>query len=284
MNTRTLKGFLIYLLFLIIFVLITFAPYVYAKVQELKATESLEITAFLEIFDPVAIATIILAAATFALAKDSGKNIEISKNNLLEEHLAREMEELIKPIYMKRDHLESLEYVHIPYYNETISFERWTEESDDFWKLLEADRYLAPKDLREIIRDYSQANKEWHKKRGELANKIRDALTKENKRELCEEAPTDRYLRITPGYFDYRFINLPPSDNKAERKEKIKVLTDRLEPNSDSSNIIKEFVKLIDEDTVLEEKRALFKEKVTVRYEELEKMIDQIRDTLEKSS
>ena len=256
----------------------------YARAQALIFSNSFRFTSLLEILDPVAIATILLAAATFALAKDSGKNIKISKDNILGEHLEREMEELVKPIYMKRNRLEYLEHVHIPYYDETISFENWTEEATEFWDLLEADRYLAPKNLRDIIGSYSRANREWNKRQSELADKIRDALTREEKRDLCEEAPTDRYLRITPGYFDYRFINLPPSDKKSERIERIRQLTNNLESDSDSRHLIEEFITLIEQDTELKDIRELFVERVTARYEELENMIDIIRASLERSS
>jgi hypothetical protein len=77
---------------------------------------------------------------------------------------------------------------------------------------------------------------------------------------------------------------LPTSNDRAERKQKIKDLTDQLDADSYSFSLIEEFVNLIDEDTVLEAKRTLFKAKVIDRYEKLEMMIDEIRDTLEKSS
>lgn len=252
----------------------------YVKIQELiSKKESLGITVLMEILDPVAIATIILALATFALAKDSSKNIKIFKNNLVEEHLVKEMEDLIKPIYMERDKFEYYEWVHVPYYDETRSFERWEDDAHIFWDRLEADRYLAPKDLREMIKVYSETNKEWRNLQKGLADRIRDALTKEDKIGLCTGAP--RYhLDVVPCYFDYRFINLPRSEDKAERKEKIKELTDQLDPGSESRNRIEEFVKLIDADTVLEAKRTEFKTKVINRYEMLEKEIDEIRGLL----
>ncbi len=283
MHLKPLMTYLRYFAYLIIFILVTFGPHMYAKAQALIISNSFRFASLLEILDPVAIATILLAAATFALAKDSGKNIKISKDNILGEHLAREMEELVKPIYMKRNRLEYLEHVHIPYYDETISFEDWTEEATEFWDLLEADRYLAPKNLRDIIADYSRANREWNKKRSELANQIRDALTREDKRDLCEEAPTDRSLRITPGYFDYRFINLPQSDGKSERIERIRELTNNIGSDSDSRHLIEEFITLIEQDTELEEIRKIFVEQVTARYQELENMIEKIRESLEKA-
>ncbi len=195
--------------------------------------------------------------------------------------LVREMNELIKPIYLKRDKFEYLEFVHNPYYSETRYFQEWKDEARDFWDRLETSEYLASKDLRDLIKDYSQTNKEWHHKHDELANGIKESLTRECKRDLCEEAPKDR---LSLGFFDYRFMNLPTSNDRAERKQKIKDLTDQLDADSYSFSLIGEFVNLIDEDTVLEAKRTIFKAKVIDRYEKLEKMIDEIRDTLEKSS
>lgn len=262
----------------IFLILITFAPRMYEGLPLLPSASEIA-----RLLDPVAVATVLLAAATYRLVIDSSKNIEISRNNLLEGHLIKEMEELIKPIYMEQNKFEYLEFVHIPYHDETKDFQRWTEEAHDFWDRLEADRYLTSKNLREMIQDYSQINKEWLKKQEEIASRINEALTREGKRELCEEAPRDRHFDCWPGYFDYRFINLPPSNDKAERKQKIRKLTDRLDPKSDSYKLIEEFVKLIDEDTVLEDKRTIFKANVINRYEELEKKISEIREGLEKA-
>jgi len=280
MHVGTVKKFLIYSIYLI-FVLITFVPRLYVKLHDPNATLPFGFDSFMEVLDPVAVATIILATATFALVKDSSKNIEISKNNLLEDHLVREMNELIKPIYLKRDKFEYLEFVHNPYYYETRYFQEWKDEACDFWDRLETSEYLASKDLRDLIKDYSQTNKEWHHKHDELANRIKEGLTRESKIDLCEEAPKDR---LSLGFFDYRFMNLPTSNDRAERKQKIKDLTDQLDADSYSFSLIGEFVNLIDEDTVLEAKRTIFKAKVIDRYEKLEKMIDEIRDTLEKNS
>jgi hypothetical protein len=200
---------------------------------------------------------------------------------LLEDHLVKEMEKLIKPIYLKRDKFEYLEFVHNPYYYETRYFQEWKEEAHDFWDRLEACEYLASKDLRNLTKDYSQTNKEWLNKHDGLVDRIREALTRENKIDLCEEAPRDH---PNLGFFDYRFMNLPTSKDRTERKQKIKELTDQLDADSYSFSLIGEFVKLIDEDTVLEAKRTIFKAKVIDRYEKLERMIDEIRETLEKSS
>jgi hypothetical protein len=280
MYVGIVKKFLIYSIYLI-FVLITFVPRLYVKLHDPNATLPFGFNSFMEILDPVAIATIILATATFALVKDSSKNIEISKNNLLEDHLVREMNELIRPIYLKRDKIEYLEFVHNPYCYETKYFQEWKDEARDFWDRLENSEYLASKDLRDMIKDYSQTNKEWLNKHDGLADRIREALTIENKIDLCVEAPRDRPVL---GFFDYRFMNLPTSNDRAERKLKIKELTDQLDADSYSFSLIGEFVKLIDEDTVLEAKRTRFKAKVIDRYEKLERMIDESRAPLEKSS
>jgi hypothetical protein len=274
-----LRSILVFIIYLMIFVLIVFAPRIYTMMQSSDATQPLEWLNFIAVFDPVAIATILLAAATFALVRDSSKNIEISKNNLVEERLVKEMEDLIKPIYMERDVLEYREWVHVPYYDETRSYELWKEEAKEFWNRLEADRYLAPADLRKLIQDYSQTNKDWLAKQERLAKLIKDALTKENKIKLCKDAPRDHY-DVWPGYFDYRFINLPGSKDKDKRKEEIKELTDGLDPASESIKYIEEFVRLIDEDTILEAKRSSFKEKVIERYGELEREMDKVRNSL----
>jgi hypothetical protein len=291
MSLETAKKFLIKAFFMLMYltgftiiIMIPFVPHIYVKIQGLNSNLTLEFTSLMEILDPVAIATIILALATFALAKDSSKNIKISKDNLLEEHFVKEMENLIKPIYMRRDQLENLEFVHIPYYDGTRDFQRWTEEAREFWDLLEADKYLASNDLRDEITDYSQNNDKWHKKQKELANRIEGALTREGKLDLCLGAPRDGRFDVLSSYFDYRFINLPSSEDKDERKQQIKELSDQLNPNSESFNLIKDFVQLIDDDIVLKDKRTTFKDSVMDRYEKLKKEIDEIRKNLENSS
>ena len=83
------------------------------------------ITAFV-IKDWTAAATFALALATFALVRDSSKNIEVSKNSLIKEDLTREMEQLIKPLYKNRDRFEDYESAYV-----------FSSSTDNFWKEIE---------------------------------------------------------------------------------------------------------------------------------------------------
>jgi hypothetical protein len=238
--------------------------------------------------DFTASATITLAFATFVMVKDSSKNIEVSKNNLRGEHMIREMEDLIKPIYMKRDQLESIEYVHIPYYDETRSFETYRDDANDFWESIEANKYLAPKDLRNTIIEYLNTNKLWLEKLERLQDELREAsmrIDEPRNRDILEVAPRDRFLQAYPVFFDWRFINLPMSNLKDGRKQKINELVDRLDPMNKSekefSQCIQKFGILIDEDVEIERIRSALREAVIERYETLAINIDKIRECLE---
>ncbi|HOE46751.1 hypothetical protein [Methanothrix soehngenii] len=95
--------------------------------------------------------TIYYAWQTRILAKDSSHNVEILKNNLTEQHLIKEMDELIKPLYENRNEFEGLEYVH--------AFNSY--DAKKFWKKIESAKYLAPKKLRNLIENYLTINDEW---------------------------------------------------------------------------------------------------------------------------
>jgi hypothetical protein len=58
-------------------------------------------------------------------------------------------------------------------------------------------------------------------------------------------------------------------------------LISRLNPESDFTNHVKDFLTLIKEDTVLEAKRSDLRAKVIDRYAELEMKIDKIGASLE---
>ncbi len=251
------------------------------KYMELPSLPNFSIAAIFN--DPLAFATVLLALATLYTVLNSKRDIEISKNRLMEEYLVREMEELIKPIYMQRNELEYYEYVHVPYYDGTRSWETRRDRGYEFWEFIEANRYLALKMLKDLIINYSNVNLEWKNKHIELTNQIRNALTNEGKMNICKDAPEDIYLNPIATYFDYRFINLPSTNDKAERKRELKELTDQLDTESESYKLIKKFERLIDDDVVLEKARSKFIDEVQNRYETLEKRIDEIRETLNRS-
>ena len=232
----------------------TFAPHLYAKVKDINSTQS-----FMEIFDPVAIATILLAAATFALVKDSSKNIEISKNNLLEEHLVKEMEKLIKPLYKNRDELEYYELVHAFAY----------KEAQDFLSDIEANKYLAHKELRILIESYLKINREEYDKYTNIKGKVWQAY-------FDGEAKN--------GIEIYRDFERLPTGDKYEHILYYEMIVEKFtKPGSDLRKSIQEFIKLIKEDTNLKSERSNLQDKVIDRYNELEKKIEEIRDALEKS-
>ncbi|MFA6371917.1 MAG: hypothetical protein WCW68_04770 [Methanothrix sp.] len=70
-------------------------------------------------------ATIALAFSTIIMASDSRNNIRLSKNTVLEEHLIREMQGLIKLLYTRRDEYEYLERAPNELRQEQ-NFEWWT--------------------------------------------------------------------------------------------------------------------------------------------------------------
>jgi hypothetical protein len=237
--------------------------------------------------DFTAAATIALAFATFVMARDSSNNIKISKNNLSGEHLIREMQDLIQPLYISKDEYEYRERVHIPYFNYEEDFRELENEAEDFWKDIDANKYLAPIDLRHLIEAYIEANSEWYDKYRENLNKLKESLKKEDRaaiRNLLQEAPRDERLDQASVIFDYRFMNLPQRNIKERRIKEIKELIGQLtqlNPESEFVKHIKDFLALIEEDTVLEAIRSDLRAKVIYRYEELETEIDKIRTSLE---
>lgn len=186
--------------------------------------------------DFTAAATIALAFATLYLARHSSKSTEISKNNSLKEILTREMDDLIKPLYAKIDQFETLELVHIPYYEEISDFRDYRDEAKNFWEQLEADKYLASKALRSLITTYLEANKQWNEKHKQLANELRVAsfeIDEDKRNKILQGAPRGIFDPMIV-YFDWRFLNLPPDNLKDERKQKIKELTDQLDLTKES--------------------------------------------------
>jgi hypothetical protein len=109
--------------------------------------------------DFTAAATIVLAFSTFVLANDSRNNIQLSKNTVLGGHLIQEMQNLIKLLYTRRDEYEYLERVHIPYFEAEEDLREWQDRAEDFWRDIDANKYLAPNDLRHVIEEYKRISK-----------------------------------------------------------------------------------------------------------------------------
>lgn len=258
--------------------------------------------------DFTAAATIALAFATFVLASDSSNSIQLSKNSVLAEQLIREMQYLIQPLYTRKDEYEYLERVHIPYFNVEEEFREWQDRAEDFWKDIDANKYLAPNELRHLLEDYIKANEEWHNKYKDVFNKIVTSLEKEDLEELkdilqpvprdvhlvefpaifddrfknlAQHATRDMRLVEFPVIFDYRFTNLPQKGVREERITEINKLIGQLNPESDLTKHVNDFLTLIREDTVLEAKRSDLRTKVVDRYAELEMKIDKIGLSLE---
>jgi len=212
--------------------------------------------------DFTASGTILLAIATFILARDSSKNIEISKNNLSQQNLDREMEHLIKPLYRERERLEDLEYVHA-FNNNDVRV---------FWGNIFTEKYLAPKSLRDLLDEYLKINKEWVDKISSTREKISFAHREERK--SIPQTTEFTYL------FDH-FHRLPKKELRENELQNLYNLIDKLNPESKTRKCIEEFMGIIKEDTVLEAKRLELKNEVESRYKELEEMMDKIRDSLE---
>ena len=175
--------------------------------------------------DWTAAATFALALATFALAIDSSKNIEISKNSLIKEDLTREMEQIIKPLYNNRDRFGDYEPVYALNYS-----------TDSFWKQTEINKYLATKDLRESIEHYLRENKELRQNLSSLENKIRGTYQKEK-----EMLPFDFY-RIMEN-----FVNFSKSPlNNAEFPEELRKLMEELNGESEIRSYFKEYINIIE--------------------------------------
>lgn len=258
--------------------------------------------------DFTAAATIALAFATFVLASDSSNSIQLSKNSVLGEHLILEMQGLIQLLYTRKDEYEYLERVHIPYFNVEEDLREWQDRAENFWEDIDANKYLAPNGLRHLIEEYINVNEEWYNKYSDAIDKMVLSLGKaeeETLKNILQLAPNDVPLVETPAIFDdrfknlpqhairdrrlvgfpvildYRFKNLPQKSIKEERIKEINELISQLDPKSDFTKHVKEFLTLIHEDTVLEAKRSNLRAKVIDRYAELERKIDKIGASLE---
>ena len=253
--------------------------------------------------DFTAAATIALAFSTFVLASDSRNSILLSKNTALGEHLIQEMQGLIKLLYIRRDEYEYLERVHIPYFTVEEDLREWQDRAENFWKDIDANKYLTSNGLRHLIEDYIEVNEVWYSKYEDIFNKIVLSLEKEDTEELkkilhlapiavrlvefpaifddkfknlTKYAPSEERLVEFPVIFDYRFTNLPQKSMKEERIREINELIGQLNPESDFTKHVKDFLTLIHEDTVLEAKRFDLRAKVIDRYAELAIKIDEI--------
>jgi hypothetical protein len=173
--------------------------------------------------------TIYYAWQTRILAEDSSRNVEILKNNLTEQHLIKEMEKLIKPLYKNRNEFEDLEFVHSSYsYN-----------AKKFWKNIEADMYLGPKDLRGLIEKYLKINYEWWNKYEKIKQDIE-----------CFDLIKEKDNIILPGVVGYTQIfsdinektkHLPQSRFRNEQLGELDKLINKLNPECKIRNYLEEF-------------------------------------------
>lgn len=259
----------------ILLTLVTFAPRMYEGLPLFP-----DISEIARILDPISIATVLLAVATFLMADDSSKNIEISKNNLIGQYLIKEMEELIKPLYENRKNFESLEYVYA--YDLLAAI--------DFWKKREADKYLASKGLRKLIEEYMIINNEKYEEFKSINKKFWIVYYKE--RERCQQAASvygpaaNKYEKLKDFiYVELNIINpdhhLPRSSERDSWLQKIDELVKELEPDNEIRRYIEELKYLVNDDTSKNKREALVK-MVETRYEELERKIDEIHESLDR--
>jgi hypothetical protein len=211
--------------------------------------------------DWTAAATFALALATFALVRDSSKNIEVSKNSLIKEDMTREMEQLIKPLYNKRDRFE--------YYESAYAF---SSSTDNFWKEIENNKYMATKDLRESIENYLKENREVRQNLSSIQGKIRGTYCKEK-----NQLPSNFLMTINnfANFASSSFINceVPPE---------LKKLLDELNEESEIRSELKKYIDLV-ENNSFAITRSDLRNKVIERYEKLEKKLDEIRELLERA-
>ena len=237
----------------------------------------------------LAFATIALALMTYLLSKDSTKNIKLSKENLVEQHLLREMEQLIKPLYKERKNFEDLEVTHAYHRPKAILF----------WKKRETDKYLAPNDLRHLIEEYLIFDNELYNKYNAIFNKIWvivDSDEIERIRDHEMHAPDDLFQPYIPPSVKYeelkKFLNvgligsshshLPLSDERISWLEKVDELITKLEPGSEILSCVNEIKVLVENDIILKAKREALIDKIEARYRELERKIDNIHESLDR--
>jgi hypothetical protein len=215
----------------------------------------------------LAIATIVLAFMTYLLAKDSSKNIKLSKENLIGQHLLREMDQLIKPLYENRNNFEELESCH-----------EVTPNKESFWKKRESDKYLAPKDLRHLIEEYLGIDKEMYKRMVDINNDIWEILDHSPHADKYRDLKSSIYSEGTSRYN----FHLVGSAERGFWLEHVNELIANLEPDSKIFEYVTQLKDLVESDKDLTEKRKKLIEMVEARYKELEYMIDNIRASLEE--
>lgn len=235
------------------------------------AIAALIITGFIyhESKDFTAAATILLALSTAYLAKDSNKNIALSKDNLAEQRLEKEMDRIIRPLFKIKDEFEKHEYMRYP--SDSVSIE--------FWKMIEADKYLAPSDLRECIETYLEACETWNKKLENI--KMYDALI-EDGRAGVSDYTIERFPDGERDHLHFQiFYSLPQKHDKDQRLQDLQAFLDQKAPKPKLREAISKLMTLINEDTVLEKEREVLRKKVIQRYNDLTKRMDLIRESLE---
>lgn len=253
---------------------------------------NLYILSILPKIDSLTFATLILAIATIALAwenhrlsKDSSKNIKISKDNLVEQHLLKEMEQLIKPLYENRKNFENLEFIHAYTKSDVVSF----------WKKRESDKYLATKDLRQAIEAYLKINNDYNEK----YTNINTNITKIFDKDYCDRmsnvkriSPLEMQIQpnkyaelkdfLYPGVGGRYSSHLPHSSEKDPWLQKIDEFIKKVEPDSEIYRCIEKLRSLVENDKALKDKRENLVKIIEKRYGELEEKIDKLHDSLDK--
>lgn len=211
----------------------------------------------------LAIATIALAWENHRLSRDSRKNIEISKNNLMEQHLIKEMENIIKPLYEKRDNFSDLESRY-PFINDPYNL----------WKKIETNKYLANKDVRRDIELYLRTIDEMREKFRLVTDNISEAFRKE-KDEIPEYIGDMHRDTIYSGYLQ----NINSSPTLREKDEQAIKIIDSLKHNSELRKYFIEYIELIKSNNLALMRNDL-RNKIINRYMELEEEIDRIEEFL----
>lgn len=214
----------------------------------------------------LAIATFLLVWENHRLSKDSSKNIEVSKNNLVEQHLVKEMEHIIKPLYERRDNFEDLEYRYLAH----------TSDVDNVWKRVETDKYLASKDIRHNIESYLKAAVVENEKFKAVTQKIWHAL-QEEKNDIPErvgDKHRDSFCFDFGQHMQSCCLTFRRNDEQADN------LIGILKSESKLRNYLIEYTDLIKSNN-LALMRAELRDKIINRYTELEEKIDAIQESLD---
>ena len=166
------------------------------------------------------------------------------------------MDQLIKPLYNKRDQFEKHEDAYVSSYSE-----------DPFWKNIENNKYMTTKDLRESIEDYLKENKESHLELDSIHTNLKILCEKEKNQLPGDFLPTILSSRS----FSINWKVLPL----------LKKLLEDLNEESETRLEIKNYIDFIENNSLVSMRLDL-RDKVIKRYEKLEKKMDDIRESLDK--